>query len=216
LAGLERTLAARTRIKLERSRNAAVLLPLFGTECDLSLIFTRRADGIPMAGQVAFPGGRVEEGDSSRTETALREAREEVGLSPSAVRVIGLLDDLPTWDNRQAVSPVVGFCKDLRESQLVHDPAEVERVFSVPLTHLQEESRWVEKPMDWRGTTFPQYYFDVAAYTGETPGEAEALWGLSAYMVISLMSTLPENVGGFWTRHRDALRALRRRANRPA
>ena len=67
-------LRQRPRIALERPRNAAVLLPLIGRADAPELLFTRRASGISMAGQVAFPGGRVEPGDADRTATALREA----------------------------------------------------------------------------------------------------------------------------------------------
>ena len=197
LAALERALATRTRVSFERPRHAAVLLPLIGKADELSLVFTRRAVSIPMGGQVAFPGGRVEEGDADRTTTALREAEEEVGLPRSAVRILGLLDDLPTWDNQQCVTPVVGYCGDLEIATLVRNPAEVERIFSVPLRDLQDESRWVTKPMTWMGTTYRQFYFDVAAYAGEEAGAAEKLWGLSAYMAIGLLSIVPDAPSNF-------------------
>jgi 8-oxo-dGTP pyrophosphatase MutT (NUDIX family) len=169
---------------------------------------------IRIAAEVAFPGGRVEEGDLDRATTALREASEEIGLAPAAVRVLSLLDDLPTWDNKMAVSPVVGYCGELDMATLVRNPQEVERIFAVPLRDLQDERKWETRPTEWMGQTYPQYFFDVTAYSNEKPGEAERLWGLSAYMVIGLLAVIPDTPAAFGRRV-DALRALSLRASTP-
>ena len=127
LAVLERRLANRQRLSLVRPRSAAVLLALFGTDEDnLSLLLTRRATAISHAGQVAFPGGKVDPADCDRPATALREATEEVSLPAASVRVLGLLDDIPNWDNTLAVTPVVGHIEpSTRVEALVAQPDEV-------------------------------------------------------------------------------------------
>lgn len=185
IALLERQLVGRARLSLVRNRAAAVLLPLIGTEDSLSLVMTRRALAITQGGEVAFPGGRVDERDMDRADTALREATEEISLPRSTVRVLGVLDDIPNYDNTQAVTPVVGYVS-CTVDQMIADPREVQSIFAVPLIDLQEESRWSTKTMTWRGMEVQQYYFDVAPYAGE----GEELWGLSAFCTIGLLASL--------------------------
>jgi len=192
LSRLSRRLADRKRLELVRPRAAAVLLPLVGAEGGLSLLMTRRAAAIKQGGQVAFPGGAVDEGDANRVDTALREAEEEVGLPRLAVRVVGRLDDIPNYDNTQAVSPVVGYVDTAAFAldRLVPDAREVQAVFAVPLADLQTESRWTTKDFSWRGVEVQQYFFDVAEYPGA--GQGEQLWGLSAYCTLGLLAALGE------------------------
>ena len=96
---------------------AAVLVPIVNRPGGLTLMFTQRTAHLhDHAGQISFPGGRVDEGDSDRIATALREAQEETGLSPSRVEIIGRLPeyDIPTGFR---VTPVVGwvFARDTRK-----------------------------------------------------------------------------------------------------
>ena len=88
---------------------AAVLAPLFERDGELFAVFTkRRADLRLHAGQISFPGGRREAGDTDLIATALREAHEEIGLDPATVAVVGALTPTPTVVSDIAIYPVVG------------------------------------------------------------------------------------------------------------
>ncbi|HEV2754421.1 MAG TPA: CoA pyrophosphatase, partial [Actinomycetota bacterium] len=89
--------------------DAAVLVPLFvGDDGEPHLVFTRRRDDLRRhAGEISFPGGRRDEGEAL-VDTALREAHEEVGLPPEAVRLLGALPPTPTFVSNYAIYPFVG------------------------------------------------------------------------------------------------------------
>ncbi len=114
-------------------RSAAVLVPIV-LRAELTLLLTARAEHLPShAGQISFPGGKVEEGDSSPLDTALREAEEEIGLDRQYVGPLGYLDCYQTGTG-YCITPVVaavnpGFA-------LILDPREVAEVFEVPLSFL--------------------------------------------------------------------------------
>jgi 8-oxo-dGTP pyrophosphatase MutT (NUDIX family) len=124
---------------LERpGRPASVLLALLDRPSGPTVLFTERAAHLKdHAGQVSLPGGRIASGESA-AEAALREAHEEVGLAPSAVDVVGSLDEFITGTGF-AVMPVVGFVTD-REFVATPDPREVASVFEVPLGLILDRS----------------------------------------------------------------------------
>jgi 8-oxo-dGTP pyrophosphatase MutT (NUDIX family) len=124
---------------LERpGRPASVLLALLDRPMGPTVLFTERAAHLKdHAGQVSLPGGRIATGESA-AEAALREAHEEVGLEPSAVDVVGSLDEFITGTGF-AVMPVVGFVTD-REFVATPDPREVAGVFEVPLSVILDRS----------------------------------------------------------------------------
>ena len=176
---LRQRLVQRVRREDHRPRRAAVLVPILALgSTDPSLILTRRAETLSShRGEVAFPGGGVEEQDSDIVSTALREAQEEVNISPSKVEVLGLLDDLPTVTNRVMVTPVVGVLTE--RPDFMAEPAEVARIFTIPLDALANPNGWVTRHHEHDGRSWPVYYFEWA---GET------LWGLSAYITLQLLS----------------------------
>ena len=165
-----------------------MLLPLCDVNDTLSLLFQRRSSSVSHARQVAFPGGSVDAEDLSREATALREAEEEIGLRPEAVRLLGRLDDISNYDNSQAVTPVVGYLSKLDMEQLKCDAREVSSVFTVPLADLQDEGNWITKEVEWRGLSTTQFYYDVEKYRNS--GDGDQLWGLSAYATLGLLSAL--------------------------
>jgi len=114
-------------------RDAAVLIGLVGRQdgTGLDLVMIRRTDGLRVhSGEVALPGGKIEPEDASPVEAALREAEEEVGLAPSAVKPVGLLAPYPTPSGFR-VFPVIGLVAG--RPALTANPDEVAEVFSVPL-----------------------------------------------------------------------------------
>lgn len=176
-------LAVRERHVWPSKKQAAVLVPLIDDgRGPLRLLLTRRTESINHAGQVAFPGGRADPEDLDIVHTALREAREEVALPPERVEVLGLLDDIPAKDMRTLVTPVVGVVRDL--PPLRPSPAEVARIFDIPLPALRVRDGWVTKERpDSTGRKWPLHFFD---WDGET------LWGLSAYITLQLLSLTPD------------------------
>lgn len=111
------------------SRTAAVLVPFLDLP-EPHLVLTRRAEHLPHhPGQVSFPGGAAEEGDATAVQTALREAREEIGLPPEMTRPIGFLDRMDTISDYR-VLPVVAFVQPDVQWRL--DQREVSEVFTVP------------------------------------------------------------------------------------
>lgn len=112
-------------------RPAAVLIPLIPREGRLQVLLTRRSDDLrEHAGQISFPGGCIEDDDHSPESAALREAREEVGLSADRVEVLGALAPYGTGTGF-VIHPFVGLVEN--PGRLVPDPAEVAEIFEVPL-----------------------------------------------------------------------------------
>jgi 8-oxo-dGTP pyrophosphatase MutT (NUDIX family) len=149
---------------------AAVLLLIVYHGAEPSLVFTKKTETVPHhKGQFAFPGGLVERSDGSRVATALREAREEIGLDPAAVEVLGALDDVPTATSRFVITPVVGLCPVA--PALAPDGREIERVLEVPLRVLLDPALYREEQWEREGRPHPVTFL--------TYGE-DVIWGATA------------------------------------
>ncbi len=136
LANLEDSLQAYTprTTGVDHRVAAAVLVPLFRKDGEDHLLFTRRTQSVrDHKGQICFPGGAVEAEDENSAATALREADEEIGLSPSAVTLLGTLDDVVTHTGFH-ITPWVGRIPHPYEFR--PDPREVDAVLMVPLRDL--------------------------------------------------------------------------------
>ena len=152
-------------------RRACVLVPLIHVDGQWSILFSRRSANLAAhSGQIAFPGGAVEEGESLEA-AAIREAEEEVGIRSDAVELIGRLDDLIT-NSGFLVAPFVGVIRQ-RIDYVLHE-AEVTEVFEVPIDALldvsQPEVRWVT----FRDRQYPAYFYRYGDYE---------IWGLTGRMV---------------------------------
>ena len=130
--------------KAEFYRPAAILVPLLRVQFEWHILMTKRAVHLAHhAGQISFPGGKVESFDASPVEAALREAFEEVQLTPDLVQVVGLLDRLLSPAGF-VVQPVVGVVsgENARKS-LVSHAAEVEVIFTLPLKRVVDPNNFL-------------------------------------------------------------------------
>jgi 8-oxo-dGTP pyrophosphatase MutT (NUDIX family) len=132
------SLSADKPIAADEPIPAAVLVPLFvaADEQPHVVLTRRRADLRRHAGEISFPGGRRDPEDADLSETALREAQEEIGLPREDVRLIGTLDPTPTWVTNYVIHPFVGTIPAGRVWQI--SPREVDEVLELPLRALRE------------------------------------------------------------------------------
>lgn len=127
---------------------AAVLIPVVARP-ELTVLLTQRTDSLKRhAGQIAFPGGRMEPTDRDPTATALREAHEEIGLDPSFVETLGYLDAYRTGTGFR-IFPVVSLVRE--GFALTLDAREVADAFEVPLAFLMDEANHRTETRFWRG-----------------------------------------------------------------
>lgn len=160
------------------ARDASVLIPIVAVP-EPTVIFTVRTDTVPShKGQISFPGGSTDPGDSSAIQTALRETQEEIGLDPAAVDVLGQLDAFPTFVSGFVVTPVVGWLEE--EPQLRPNPAEVASILHVPLADLNEDIR-SEAGFSHGDKTYP---------TEAWVWQDHVIWGVTARIVRSFLWTL--------------------------
>jgi 8-oxo-dGTP pyrophosphatase MutT (NUDIX family) len=165
-------------IEVHGGKQAAVLVPLYEDERgDLHAVFTRRRHDLRRhAGEISFPGGRRDDGETLM-DTALREAHEEVGLPPQAVHVVGALPPTPTFVTNYAIYPFVGVIE--RGFEWVIEQAEVAEVLELKLDELSSgygERRLVRKGIPFRTPTF------------EAGGHV--VWGATARILKDLLASL--------------------------
>lgn len=157
---------------------AAVLVPLVFFQNEWHVLYTRRTDRVEShKGQVSFPGGACDEGETTPEETALREADEEIGIHPQDVNVIGKLSRMVTI-SKFRVTPVVGvisFPYAFKTSG-----AEVARVFTMPLMWLANRNNYWEFSMPGTDRSVIVYH----------PYDGELLWGATARMTVNFLKIL--------------------------
>ena len=167
-------------VSAEHLTESAVLVPLrrlAGEHMDLVLIRRTESEG-QHSGQVAFPGGRVEPGDRTPEDAALREANEELGIPRAAVEIVGALDEMLTITGFHVV-PVVGLVD--RTVPLVPSPREVARVFSVPMEVLLRVESWERRPHSYRGREVSVWHL---------PFSGEDIWGVTAHILRGMVERL--------------------------
>ena len=153
---------------------AAVLLLVVNHPADPTVVFTQRTAHLAdHAGQISFPGGRVEEGDETPEHTALREAEEEIGIARGQVELLGRLPEYHTGTGYR-VTPIVGWA----EPPLTYspDPHEVADVFEVPLAFLLDAGNHRYESAFYRGR--------MRNYWAMPYGE-RFIWGATAGMLVT-------------------------------
>ncbi len=180
---------------------SAVLLPLIEKDDELHVLFEVRARHLKrQPGDICFPGGRMEAGDKTLLDTAVRETVEELGIEKSDIEIIAPLDYLVTPFS-SIVYPYLGLIRN--SEKFAVNTGEVERVFTVPLSFFQqaEPERYdlvlevkpqddfpyhlIEKGKnyDWRTGTIPEYFYFY---------EEEVIWGLTARILRHFLEELVE------------------------
>lgn len=160
---------------IEKIRAAAVLIALLERDGELHVLLTQRSEALPThAGQIAFPGGKIDKGDAGPVECALRETFEETGVSPEFVEPTGFLDVYQTGTGFRIV-PVVALLKP--GFALVPEPGEVTEIFYVPLAHFMEPANHLRHSRMWQGR-MRQYY--------AMPYGERYVWGATAGMMRNL------------------------------
>jgi 8-oxo-dGTP pyrophosphatase MutT (NUDIX family) len=162
-------------VPLVELRAAAVLVTLVDRPEGFTILLTRRTAHLSRhAGQIAFPGGRVDEVDADEVATALRETEEEIGLSRDYIEPVGMLDRYVTRTGF-TVTPIVALVQP--PFSLSIDPNEVDEAFEVPLAFILDPANQKRDSYDFQGVARHFYVFDY--------GERR-IWGATAGMLINL------------------------------
>lgn len=181
-AGHARDLPVRTAdLRLEHPVSlapAAVLIAITDRP-EPGIILTRRASHLRKhAGQVAFPGGRLDEGDSDAIAAALREAQEEIALDPAHVEIVGVSDRYYTFTGFD-IHPVLGVIPP--DLAFVPHEGEVEALFEVPLDFLLAPANRARKEIEFQGGV--HHYYEI--FWGE-----HRIWGVTAAIIANLAKRL--------------------------
>ena len=167
--------------ELERAslRDAAVLVPVVDTGGQARVILTRRASRLRKhSGQIAFPGGAVDEDDPSVEAAALREAEEEIGLDPALVETVGQLPQYLTVTGFR-ITPVLSIVRPGFSAEV--NPDEVDAVFEVPLSFLMSEANHRRESREWEGRE--RHYYTM-------PYGEWFIWGVTAGIIRTLYERL--------------------------
>jgi 8-oxo-dGTP pyrophosphatase MutT (NUDIX family) len=159
---------------VKATKPAAVLVPVIDRHEPTVLLTQRTPDLTTHAGQIAFPGGKIETDDSNPAAAALREANEETGLVPTLIEPIGYLDLYLTFSGFRILPTVARVKPDFT---LTLNPGEVTETFEVPLRFLMTPANHRRKTRDWNGIQ-REYY--------EIPFENRYIWGITAGILRNL------------------------------
>jgi len=166
---------------------SAVLIPLLarGNEFkELTIVFIRRSDDSRYhAGQVAFPGGRAEPFERNLIQTAVREAREEIGLQLENIDILGMLDDFVTLKSNFNITPVIA---KINQREFKRQQEEVADIFEVPVAHLLDAHNSGYRDWEHKGRVYrvKEYYY-----------KKRLIWGATARILEKLLSIFSQILG---------------------
>lgn len=156
---------------------AAVLVPIVDHAGAPYVLFTKRTDRVGHhKGQISFPGGVIDPGDTDAVDAALRESEEEIRLPRDAVEPLGAIDDTETVATRFVITPIVGVVR--RPVAWQPDGDEIERVIEVPFELLAAEGSCRVEQWERDGVSRPVYFFD---YLDDT------IWGATARILVQYL-----------------------------
>ncbi|WP_448564367.1 CoA pyrophosphatase [Thalassotalea ganghwensis] len=169
-------------VELINLKPSAVLVPIIELDNQLQFVLTKRASHLKHhAGQISFPGGKVEQSDRNIIETALRETEEEIGISSKDINVLGTLPFYQTLTGFK-ITPVLAFINQAVDYKL--DPNEVAEVFQVPLSHFMNNENHFSVEVFHRNKYQHVHYLPYKQYN---------IWGATAAIIKGLVHQLSEN-----------------------
>ncbi len=169
-------------LKSRSARDAAVLVPIVRREPEATVLLTRRTDHLPShAGQIAFPGGKIDADDNGPVAASLREAHEEIGLASESVDLLGFGDTYVTGSGYRIV-PVVGLVE--ADPDLTVNRDEVAAIFEVPLSFLMDARNHHQGRRTWQGRERKFYVM---------PYYEHYIWGVTAGIVRTLYERMYES-----------------------
>ena len=168
------------RVARKDARIAAVLILLYPDNGSVHTVFMQRHDYIGVhGGQISFPGGKKEQTDENVIQTALREAKEETGVDPSGISIVGTLTPLFIPVSNMIVTPVVGWID--YKPVFNHEPEEVVFLIDADIKRLLDPSIIKTKPFEIRGELIDVKYFDY---------DGNVIWGATAMILQELLIIL--------------------------
>jgi len=174
-------LACREKVCIDQPGlvRAAVLIPLFKKDGEYYVLLTRRTDKVRHhKGQISFPGGRQDQGEDLLA-TALREAKEEMGIEEKDVRILGELDDMCTFSSDFCIAPFVGLIPYPYPFKISHH--EIEEIIEVPLSVFLDETKFREELRSRNGEMVPVCFYRHDEHT---------IWGATARILKQLMDII--------------------------
>ncbi|KAH7682294.1 Peroxisomal NUDIX hydrolase protein [Dioscorea alata] len=174
-------------------RRAAVLICLFEDDVgDLRVILTKRSSNLSShSGEVSLPGGKTEEADVDDADTATREAKEEIGLDPSLITVVTVLEPYIS-KHLLRVAPVISILTDKQAFKPVLNTDEVEVIFDAPLEMFLKDENHRSEEREWLGVKYLIHFFDY-----ETKDNKFVIWGLTAFILIRAASVVYQRSPSF-------------------
>jgi 8-oxo-dGTP pyrophosphatase MutT (NUDIX family) len=189
---IKEILACRERACIDKPGliRAAVLIPLFKKQGEYHVLLTRRTDKVGThKGQISFPGGKRDEGEDLLC-TALREAREEMGIAEKDVRILGELDDMCTISSDFCIAPFVGLIPYPYPFKI--NRHEIEEIIEVPLSVFLDETKFREELRSRNGELIPVFSYQHDEHT---------IWGATARILKQLMDFISQEDRKSESRH---------------
>jgi 8-oxo-dGTP pyrophosphatase MutT (NUDIX family) len=177
---LRQALSARGKERIINSQrtSAAVILPFYEKQNQYHILFTKRTTNVKNhQGQISFPGGAYQEGDSSLLDTALRECCEEIGLSPDQIEILGELDDTPTFTSNYIITPFAGLLRC--PFTLKVNRYEIAEIIEAPVPALLDTNNLHYGTEVVDNQTITAYYY---SYQGKV------IWGATARILHQFLS----------------------------